>query len=81
MSAKSDPVEDLAKLRRSAQALASWQNAIQHLNNGRHASALASYRDLVQQFPGVTQLWAELGLAAMGDLDFSLADQAFQREL
>jgi tetratricopeptide (TPR) repeat protein len=80
-SAKSNPLEDLAKLRRSPQGLASWQNALQHLNTGRHAPALAGYRDLVQQFPGVAQLWAELGLAAAGDLEFSLADQAFQRAL
>jgi tetratricopeptide (TPR) repeat protein len=79
-SAKSNPLEDLAKLRRSP-AMASWQNALQHLNTGRHAPALAGYRDLVQQFPGVAQLWAELGLAAAGDLEFSLADQAFQRAL
>jgi tetratricopeptide (TPR) repeat protein len=81
MSAESNPAEDLAKLRRSALAMASWQNAIQHVNNGRAAPALASYRDLVQQFPGVTQLWAELGLAAIGDLEFTLADQAFQRAM
>jgi tetratricopeptide (TPR) repeat protein len=61
--------------------MASWQNALQHLNNGRHAPALASYRNLVQQFPGVAQLWAELGLAAAGDLEFTLADQAFQRAM
>jgi tetratricopeptide (TPR) repeat protein len=79
-SAKSNPMDDLAKLRRSP-AMASWQNALQHLNNGRHAPALASYRNLVQQFPGVAQLWAELGLAAAGDLEFSLADQAFQRAM
>ena len=59
--------------------MASWQHAQQYLHNGRHAPALASYRNLVQQFPGVAQLWAELGLAAAGDLDFALADQAFQR--
>ncbi|MGD0814701.1 MAG: sulfotransferase [Verrucomicrobiota bacterium] len=61
--------------------MASWQNAMQHLNAGRHAPALAIYRDLIQQFPGVTQLWAELGLAAAGDLEFALADQAFQRAM
>jgi tetratricopeptide (TPR) repeat protein len=81
MSAIGNSVEDLAKLRRSGQAMASWQHAIQDLNHGRHSPALASYRNLVQQFPGVTQLWAELGLAAMGDLEFPLADQAFQRAM
>ena len=39
------------------------------------------YRSLVQQFPSVSQLWAELGVAAAGDLDLALADQAFQRAL
>jgi tetratricopeptide (TPR) repeat protein len=78
-SAKNNPLEDLARLRRSPDAMASWQSAVQHLNNGRHAPALASYRNLVQQFPGVSQLWAELGLAAAGDLDFALANQATRR--
>ena len=73
-------MDELTKLRRSP-AMASWQNALQHLNAGRHAPALAIYRNLVQQFPGVAQLWAELGLAAAGDLEFSLADQAFQRAM
>jgi tetratricopeptide (TPR) repeat protein len=73
-------MDELTKLRRSP-AMASWQNALQHLNAGRHAPALAIYRNLVQQFPGVAQLWAEMGLAAAGDLEFTLADQAFQRAM
>jgi tetratricopeptide (TPR) repeat protein len=77
--AKNNPLDDLAKLQRSPHAMAAWQNAQQSLRNRRHASALASFRDLVQQFPGVPQLWAELGTAAAGDLDFALASQAFQR--
>jgi tetratricopeptide (TPR) repeat protein len=79
MSAKCNPLDDLAKLRRSAHAMSSWQNALQCMNNGQHATALASLHNLVQQFPGVPQLWAELGIAAAGDLEFALADQAFQR--
>ena len=59
--------------------MASWQHAQQYLRNGRHAPALASYRSLVQQFPGVSQLWAEMGIAAAGELEFGLAHQAFQR--
>jgi tetratricopeptide (TPR) repeat protein len=78
-NAKSDTLDDLAKLRRSPHAEAYWQNAQRYLLNGRHAHALASYRNLVQQFPGVAQLWAELGLAAAGALDFALADQASLR--
>ncbi len=76
---KSDTLDDLAKLRRSPQAEAYWQNAQRYLLNGRHAHALASYRNLIQQFPGVSQLWAEMGLAAAGDLDFALANHASQR--
>ncbi len=78
-SAKNDTLDDLAKLRRSPQAEASWQNAQRYLLNGQHGHALASYRNLVKQFPGVSQLWAEMGLAAAGDLDFTLASQASQR--
>jgi tetratricopeptide (TPR) repeat protein len=78
-NAKGNPQDDLAKLQRSPNVMASWQHAQQYLLNGRHAPALASYRNLVQQFPGVSQLWAELGLAAAGDLDFALANQASQR--
>jgi tetratricopeptide (TPR) repeat protein len=79
-NAKSNPQEDLTKLRRSP-AMASWQKALKNLNTGSHAPALALYRNLVQQFPGVPQLWTEMGLAAAGDLEFALADQAFQRAL
>ncbi len=80
-AAKSNSQEDLAKLRRTPHAMASWQNALKHLNIGHHAPALAGYQNLVQQFSGIAQLWAELGLAAAGDLEFALADQAFQRAL
>jgi len=80
-SAKINPPDDLARLRRSPQAMASWQNALQSLNHGYTASALQTLNKLVQQFPGVAQLWAELGLAAMGELEFSLADQCFRRAL
>jgi tetratricopeptide (TPR) repeat protein len=59
--------------------MASWQHAQEYLRHRRPAVALASYRKLVQQFPGVPQLWAELGMAAAGDLEFALAGQAFQR--
>ena len=69
-STKNNPLDDLARLQRSPEASASWQDAQKHLRDRRHAPALASYRNLVQQFPGVPQLWAELGAAAAGDLDF-----------
>ena len=78
--AKSNPLDELTRLRRSP-AMVAWQTSLHHLNNGRHAAALAGYRELVNQFPGIPQLWAELGLAAGGDLEFGQADQAFQKAL
>lgn len=71
--------DDLSKLQRSPNDMAAWKHAQNYLRLGRHASALASYRKLVKQFPGVPQLWIELGVAAGGDLDFTQACQAFQR--
>ena len=76
---KGETLDDLTKLRRSPHGEDQWQNAQQSLLHGRHASALAGYRALVQEFPGVAQLWAELGLAAAGDLDFALANEASLR--
>jgi len=70
---------DLARLEQSPKTVASWQSAQQHLIGGRHVPALASYRNLTQQFPGVSQLWAEMSIAAAGNLDFPLADQTSQR--
>lgn len=74
-----DVRDDLARLRQIPQAEAIWQNAQHALLCGNHVTALASYQTLVQQFQGVPQLWAELGLAAAGELDFSLANQASLR--
>ena len=78
-SVKTDAQDDLAQLQASAQVKASWQQAQRSLLKGRHGPALASYRNLVRQFPGVSQLWAELGVAAAGELDFALANEASQR--
>lgn len=75
------PIDDVSRLQRSPQSVAAWQSALQCLNGGQHATALASYHSLVQQFPSVPRLWVEFGLAAAGDLEFSLADQAFQRAM
>jgi tetratricopeptide (TPR) repeat protein len=77
--AKSETMDDLAKLRRTPHAEDYWQTAQRNLLQGRHGDALNSYRNLVKQFPGVSQLWAELGLAAAGGLDFAQAGQATQR--
>jgi len=70
---------DLAKLQCHPRQVALWQNAQQQLLNSRHAPALAGYRNLVQRFPAVAQLWFELGMAAAGELNFELAEQAFGR--
>ncbi len=58
--------------------MASWQYGQQCLRERRYAPARASFNKLVQQFPGVAKLWAGLGRAAAGELDFALAGQAFQ---
>ena len=70
---------DLQKLQTSPRYVARWQSAQQQLLGNRHGAAVASYRELVQRFPGVAQLWFELGMAGMGDLDFVLAEKSFQR--
>src|SRR5271170_4777823 len=69
---------ELNKLQNSPRAVARWQKAQQQLMGRRFASALAGYRDIVKRFSGVAQLWFELGMAAMGELEFDLADQAFR---
>jgi Flp pilus assembly protein TadD len=71
--------DDLARLERAPHAVAAWQKAQQQVMRGQHAPALASYRNLVKQFPSVPNLWAELGIAAAGELDFALASQASER--
>jgi len=72
---------ELVKLQNSPRAAARWQKAQQQLMGKRFASALAGYQDIVRRFPGVAQLWFELGIAAMGELEFDLADQAFRRTM
>src|SRR5580658_3990288 len=78
-SSKFDPGEELAKMERSPQAVASWQYGQQCLRERRYAPARATFNKLAQQFPGVAKLWVGLGRAAAGELDFTLADRAFQR--
>ena len=70
---------DLAKLQRSPREVARWQQAQQMVLGERHASALTNYRELVKRFPGVAQLWFELGIAAAGQLDFTAAELAFRQ--
>jgi tetratricopeptide (TPR) repeat protein len=70
---------DLARLEKSPRDIESWRKAQQHLLAGRAAIALPVYRDLTRRFPGIVNLWFEFGTAAAGDLDFTLAGQAFER--
>lgn len=70
---------DLEKLRQSPRHAVRWRQAQQDLLNGRPDMALEIYRELLKRFPGVAGLWFESGLAAAKQLDFDLADRAFQR--
>jgi tetratricopeptide (TPR) repeat protein len=70
---------DFEKLQQSPRHVARWQKAQQDLLKGRPDAALDAYQNLLKEFPGVAGLWFELGLAAAKQLDFDLADQAFQR--
>jgi tetratricopeptide (TPR) repeat protein len=72
-------MSDLEKLQQSPRHVVRWQKAQQELLKGRFDMALESYRDLLKRFPRVAGLWFELGLAAAKQLDFDLADRAFQR--
>jgi tetratricopeptide (TPR) repeat protein len=77
----SDSSGDNARLHGSPHAMAAWQNAQQYLQNQRYTAAVAAYRKLTQDFPGVAKLWGGLGMAAAGDLDFALAEEAYQRAM
>src|SRR5579862_7340345 len=70
---------DLEKMRQSPRHVVRWQKAQQELLKGRLDAALEIYHELLKRFPGVAGLWFELGLAAVKQLDFDLADRAFQR--
>jgi tetratricopeptide (TPR) repeat protein len=69
----------LAQLQRAPRDLERWHKARTQLLGGAPAQASAGYRDLVRRHPAVAELWFELGNAAAGDLDFSLANQAYRR--
>jgi len=71
--------KEIEKLQRSPRHVARWQKAQQALLKGRSDLALDGYRELLKAFPGAAELWFESGLAAARQLDFALADQAFQR--
>ena len=72
---------DLASLQGSPRDLARWQKTQQQLMARHFAPALAGYRELAEKFDAVAQLWFELGIAAMGELEFDQADDAFRRAM
>jgi tetratricopeptide (TPR) repeat protein len=67
------------RLQRSPRDMAVWHKAREQLLGGQHGPALASYKKLTRRFPAVAELWFELGNAAMGELDFDLANQAYRQ--
>lgn len=73
----------LAQLQRFPRDVAHWQKSQGQLLAGQYGLALAGYRDLVRRHPAIAELWFELGNAATGGLDFTLANQAYRcaREL
>ncbi len=71
--------DSAAKFQRNPRALGRWQKAQEQLLGGRTGPALSSYRDLVRHYPGVAQLWLELGNAATAELDFAQANLAYRR--
>ena len=70
---------DRMKLQSNSRDVSRWQKAQEQLLAGRHNAALTAYRDLVRRYPGVAELWFELGNAATGQLDFTQAHQAYLR--
>lgn len=69
---------DLTRVRQAPSVVSRWQRAQQLLVSRRFGEALHIYRDLSASSPDNAGLWFELGIAAGGDLDFSLANEAFQ---
>jgi tetratricopeptide (TPR) repeat protein len=72
---------DLAQLKCSPRDVALWNKAQGQLLGGQQKPALESYKTLTRRFPAVPELWYELGNAAMGGLDFDLANRAYRRAL
>ena len=55
---------DLKQLQNSSRDVAFLQKTQEQLAAGRHAVALAGYRNLTSRFPLVAELWFEMGNAA-----------------
>lgn len=69
----------LARLQRHPRDRDLWQQARQHLMEGRLAEAVTRLRRLTRAYPAVAELWFELGNAAAGLLDFDTAGDALRR--
>lgn len=69
----------MAQLQRAPRDIERWKNAQGLLLGGHHRPALEAYRVLARRYPKIPELWFELGNAAAGELDFPLANQAYQR--
>ena len=72
-------MNDMLKIQATPRDLARWQKAQEQLMSGRSGPALAGYRDLVRRYPGLAELWFEMGNAASGELDFAQANKAYLR--
>jgi tetratricopeptide (TPR) repeat protein len=70
---------DAIKLQSNLRDCGRLQKAREQLLGGRSGAALGGYRELTRRYPGVPELWFELGNAAAGELDFALANQAYRR--
>jgi tetratricopeptide (TPR) repeat protein len=68
---------NLDQLKRSPRDSTHWRKAQELLLSGRSGDALAAYRDLTRRFPLVAELWFEMGNAAVGELNFDLANRAY----
>ena len=71
----------LIHLQNSARDLALWRKAQEQILGGNHGPALAGYKKLTARFPAVAELWFEMGNAAMGELNFDLANRAYRRAI
>lgn len=72
---------DIARLQRSPRDAALLRKAQEKLLSGRPDQSLADYRDLLRRFPGIAELWFEMGNAASGALDFATAGEAYRKAL
>ena len=61
--------DDLSQLRRSPRDFALWGEAQRQMLGGHRKLALGNYKKLTSHYPGVAELWYELGNVAVSELD------------